>query len=337
MTNPNIVGIAAYGNFGAKAGNDPSSQANDFKNWLTAIGEAGFNFLLMSTFHVDAQGNLNDTAPVAKDGIFNPELNGPNPDPSDGLNPQLPMLLADFKSTYNAKVYYSIGNAAGTASDMANLSSILGNYSCTPGSTPPDTKEYNNLVANMKLLKSDLHIDGIDFDFEPATYDSAGQTLVSQFTCLCNSLGFGVTYDPYYPQTQTQMPPTFWLDAQANACDPTNSGTGTQKVDWWNLQCYSGGQGNTASAWTGEIDSYQGKDRLGISDTSTFVIPGYSQDSKPSTVQQEIYESATGTPVANGGGWIWQLGQFDLKSPNLESDLREYAQAIINGQTSPTS
>lgn len=319
------LGMYAYGTFGAPAGDDPDQQTADFKTWLTAIGQAGYNVLVMSTFHVDPHGNLFDSAPVATDGVFNPLESS---QPSKALNPQLPALLADFKATYGAKVYYSVGNSAGTAGDMTNLETLLSGYSCVQAQSNPTSPDFENLVSNLKLLGSALHIDGIDFDFEPVAYDASQQTLVSQFTCLLHNLGFGVTYCPYRKTS-------FWIDAQAAACDPEQTGSGTSKVDWWNLQCYGNGP---PTSWTKAIEEYIAahRNRLGIADPGRYVMPGYSStDGPPCTVQQQVYAAVTATPPTAGGGWIWQLGQFDLSSPNLESALSGYATAIVQGQSGP--
>ncbi len=321
--------IYAYGNFGQPAGNHPDQQAEDYKTWLDALGKAGFNVLVMSTFHVDPSGNLDDSAPVANGGVFNP-LESTNPEKA--LNPKLPELLADFKSTFNAKVYYSIGNWAGSNGDMANVAVLLDGYSCMSSGSKPSNSNYDNFVTNLKLLKSALHIDGIDFDFEPHdtpdAYGSGQQKMVSQFTCLLHSLGFGVTYCPYTSKK-------FWINAQADACDPNNTGTGTSKVNWWNLQCYDGGSGNTADGWVDVINDNSSKGRLGIADTGKFITPGYGKNSSSAgEVQQNIYNAATGSPESKNGGFIWQLGDF-ISSPNMESALADYANAIINGRTNP--
>ena len=338
MSPSNVIGIYAYGNFGAKAGSDPKTQAADYKTWLDAIGNAGFNTLVMSTFHVDAEGNLNDSAPVAANGVFNPNEKS---DPKNALNPHLPKLLAEFKSNFNAKVYYSIGNWSGSAEDIANVEALLAGYSCDSGMSNPSS-EYQNFVANLQVLSSALHIDGIDFDFEPHgedPYNATQQAMVSQFICLLHSLDFGVTFAPYpYDEERNKqwidVSQEFWLAAQANACDPDNTGTGTSKVDWWNLQCYGGGVGATANGWTTAVDDYIKKNgnRLGIAEAGTFVIPGYSSSTSTSSeVESAISEAVSGNPSASGGGWIWQLGQFDLSSSTLENDLAAYANAIKSG------
>ena len=292
MNDSDIIGIYTYGNL-----KKPEIQ-------IEAIGKAGFNVMVISTFHVHKDGTLYNTPPL-----------------------NLKEYLVNFKSKYNGKVYCSIGNAAGSKNDMTNLESLLSGYSPISKEIQPANTGFGTLVRSLRKLMKDLPIDGIDFDFEPQgqnSYNSKQKTMVSQFTSLLHSLGFGVTYCPYEE-------PQFWIEAQVDSCDPAITGKGISKVNWWNLQCYDGGGGNTPNSWLREINEPGVVARMGVKDASRFVIPGYSKNqSTPGDVKESVETAAQGSPPSKGGAWIWDLNNFEIND-HLESKLTKYAKAIKNG------
>jgi hypothetical protein len=287
MSDPNIV-LYVYGVFDSP---NQSTWAN-FPAYMADIQASQFNVVIFSTFHVDDNGDLYGSAPLVTNGTFNP--NGE-------LDPSLPELYQALQAS-GRTLLYSIGNSAGTASDLAALEAILAD---------PGGEAYANLQQNMKVLTSTLAISGIDFDFEPDSYSSEIQAVVAQYTTFCNDLGLTVTYCPYvYEQ--------WWVDAQIAAVQAGGS------VAWWNLQCYSGGQGNTPASWEPTIEA--NAQAMGVTDVATFIVPGCDTSGGPAGVEVTVSGWAAGAPGLDGA-FVWQLG--DIVSSG--GSVPQYASAVASG------
>jgi hypothetical protein len=274
---------------------DNQSNWSSYAGWIADIQGSAFNILVFSTFHVDPNGNLYGSVPLVTNGVFNP----------DGeLNPDLPSLYQGLQQ--GKTLLYSIGNSAGTAGDMSNLQSIL---------SDPSSTAYSNLQTNLGVLKSELGISGIDFDFEPNGYTTVQQGVVTSFTNFCNNLGLLVTYCPFVNEQ-------WWVDAQIAAV--TNGGT----VACWNLQCYAGGFGNTPANWLSPIQDNAAA--MGVSNPATFIVPGTDTSQTPQATQAVFAAWAAGAPGLNGG-FIWQFGVIES-----ESSVDDYANAVVNGIANPS-
>ena len=288
MSNTNAL-LYVYGVF--DTGNPSSWPA--VPGYISDILASDFNVVVFSTFHVDALGNLFGSVPLVTDGQFNP---------TNQLDPDLPQYYQQLAQA-GRTLYYSIGNSAGTAGDMANLALILAD---------PTGAAYANLQANLKVLAEVLTIAGIDFDFEPADYGSTEQTIVTDFTTFCTGLKLQVTYCPYAVES-------WWIDAQIAAVQAGGA------VQWWNLQCYAGGFGNSPATWLPSIQQNAGA--LGVADPPTFIVPGVDTSGGPAAVQAEIQSFASGAPGLNAA-FLWQLGDIENQGG---ATVAQYATAVLQG------
>jgi hypothetical protein len=301
MADP-IVALYVYGVF--DSGYAGEQQTEEFSQYISEIQSSAFNVVILSTFHVDTLGNLFGSVPLVTNGVFNP--NWPS-DQSDAMNPVVPSLYQALAAS-GRTLLYSIGNSAGTAGDMAALQQIL---------AAPGSPAYQNLSNNIQILAQNLSISGVDFDFEPSEYSETNGETVVAFTNFVNELGLQVTYCPY-------MVEQFWLDAQAQAY--ANAGSSQPVVSWYNLQCYSGGAGNSPADWVQAIESY-GASKLGIDNPAAFIVAGYDLQGGPSGVQDRFALLTRSDPGINGG-FLWQLGDMVNLGPNA---VAEYGAAVANG------
>ena len=95
-----------------------------------------------------------------------------------------------------------------------------------------------------------------------------------------------------------------------------------QSVQWWNLQCYSGGAGNDPAQWVKSLPT-----DAGIADPAAYIVPGYDASLQdPASIEQTFQGLAQSGPGINGG-FVWNSSAI-FASPYTPYD---YAQAIING------
>ena len=276
---------------------DNTENWSQYQGWINDIMNSGASIVVFSTFHVDTDGNLYGSVPLVTNGVFNPD---------NQLNPDLQALYQQLANSGQI-LLYSIGNAAGTASDMAALQTIL---------SDPDGAAYANLQNNMTVLTQTLMIQAIDFDFEPGDYTTALQTVVTQFTELCYHLSLGVTYCPYLSEQ-------WWIDAQINAFKEL----GDNVVLWWNVQCYPD-LGNSPAGWLPLVQ--QNAKAMGVSDPTAFIVPGTTTSLTQAQAQTQFSDWAGATPDLNAG-FMWQFGDM---IPN--NSAASYMNAVIQGLQNPT-
>jgi hypothetical protein len=277
---------------------DNSDNWTSYQGWLNDIAASGLAFVVFSTFHVDDQGNLFGSVPLVTNGTFNP--NGE-------LNPALPSLYQAFFEQ-GIGLFYSIGNSAGTAGDMAALQTILGN---------PSGSAYANLRTNLGVLTDTLSIIGIDFDFEPSDYSPEMQTVVTEFTTFCWNLDLDVTYCPYANEQ-------WWIDAQINA---VTKSPGYSPL-WWNIQCYPD-LGNSPEGWLPLIQT--NASAMNVLDPEDFVVPGTSTSLTVSQVQAQFSTWAQAMPGLMAG-FVWQFGNMIA-----DNSVASYMNAVVQGIESPSS
>jgi hypothetical protein len=203
-------------------------------------------------------------------------------------------------------VLFGIGS--GGVNDFTNINNLL------------QTHEGKlTLVRNFSALTSALNIQGFDFDdedyFTMPTAAAPGP-VVELTRILAGNNDMIVTWCPY--QTQD-----FW-----NAClslvyqlDQANDPPLGQSVQWWNLQCYSGGFGNSPADWSSQLPT-----DAGVSDAVTFIVPGLATGLSPSQIQTAFAAYETNDPGLNGG-FIWNSSGIFGSSYTPS----QYAQAIITG------
>jgi hypothetical protein len=258
---------------------------------LTAIQESGFTTVILWTLHIDSDGSLvyNDTV-IVKDGVFAYTFY------------YLPELLAQLTSTGSVqKVLFCIGS--GGTGDFKQIKTLLG------------TKEgKRSLIRNFSALSAALPIDGYDFDDEEYPYDV--DTLAKLTELLCANNKMIITYCPF-------TSPDAWRSAlqQVYSWDQQRNTPLGQSVQWWNLQCYSGGQGNDPLTWAKSIDS----SKAGVSNAHAFIVPGYDANNQSPSMIQKAFAKYAGTGI--NGGFIWNSGAIFAS----QYTPQQYAQAIITG------
>lgn len=290
MSNNRIV-LYAYGIFDT----GKQSEWPALPVYAGQIVSSLFNVVVLSAFAVDGLGDLFGREPLVVGGVFNP---------AGKLDPNL-QQYCQLMSGGGRKLYYSIGNRSGTIYDFPMLEGIL---------SDPTGSAYANLQNNLTVLKQQLGLTGVDFNFQPhgpGSYSSAQQTVVAQFTTFCNQLGLEVTYCPYTNQS-------WWIGAQTAAV------TAGGKVAWWNLQCYGLGTANTPATWLPLIQ--QNATAMGVADPATFLVPGLAADLDTQQVIATLTQFAEAAPGLDGA-FIWQLGDIAAQG----SPPASFAGAIIEG------
>lgn len=283
-TSGNIV-LYGSGLFGR---NTPGKNAAE----LTLLQQSGFTTVILWTLHVDADGTLvyNDTV-IVQDGVFAatflylPDL--------------VNQLTAAGSSVQN--VVFCIGS--GGVSDFTNIQALLAT----------DAGKLT-LSRNFHALSSALPISGYDFDDEDL-YDAGTLATLSELLCANNQMI--ITYCPYALQDT-------WNQAVQNVYtwDQAQNPPLGQSVQWWNLQCYSGGAGNDPAQWVKSLPT-----DAGIADPAAYIVPGYDASLQdPASIEQTFQGLAQSDPGITGG-FVWNSSAI-FASPYTPYD---YAQAIING------
>ncbi len=261
---------------------------------LSTLNTTGFSTVICWSVHVDQAGDLiyNDTAICTK-GIY-------VGDPTWGSQ------LQAVKSGGSVnRILFSVGS--GGTSDYTNIMNLINNGGIGPGS---------NLYENFSILLAAIPvIDGIDMDDE----EYPDQNTIVSFSQMLASIGYKeVTFCPYSDQQ-------FWAGCLA-ALNGSNPGL----VTGYNLQCYSGGEGNlnNVPSWISSVQAVMPPEF----NAATFINPGLwckngpgcSQGMSAATIEQTF--SGWGS-IGIIGGFIWLYDDI-MKCGN---DPASYANAINTG------
>lgn len=285
---------------------------------LAAVQTAGWTSVVVGLFHIDASGNIgfNDT-PIITNTASTASYVGDSTWP--GLLAQLLQPAAGATTTVST-LLASFGG--GGVSDFTNVQAIYEANSNSFAGTP--------LQQNFQLLRNTFPaISLIDMDVED-NYDAPS------FVALCQMLGamgFGITFCPY---TNT----SFWTGALATL-NVSNPGL----VQYWNLQCYDGGQGNSPVQWAQAIEKaipgFNTNAYIVAGDWSRNLVqpkksPAYWQGDCPPAVTALL--NSFNAPACLGGGFIWTIDQILAYAANQQIlpdpapcgsvTLASYAQAI---------
>lgn len=251
-----------------------------YKNRSYSISElknSGFTYVVVWTIHIDASGNLNFNAefPLVQNGSYIGASTYPN----------FASDIASLKVAPTSINRVEFCLAAWGSSTFANIKSLIASQG---------TGSSSILYKNFQALKSAFPtVDAIGFDDE-STYDANSATA---FAVMLGGLGFKVSLVPYTNSS-------FWTSVASN----TNSQRpGT--VDRVDLQCYSGGAGNSPCSWNfGGIP----------------INPGL-WDSEKTTSQVTSQLTTWKNQCGITGGFIWLYDDFDNSSLTAQ-----YAAAINN-------
>jgi hypothetical protein len=287
-------------------------------NNLAATRQVGWTTVILGLFHIgyppdwpEAKIFFNDTG-VIDGGKYLGDFSWPN-------------NIAQLKQNDSSvtQIYASFGGGP-PVEDFTTIHKIY---------------ESNNHTFHGTLLEKNLEvfrktfptIDGIDMDCEDY-YDpeSDGHNSFAAFCELLIELGFDITFCPYdYGQVG------FWVNMlrriQVNY---------SNRVKWWNLQCYDGGDRNNPELWANAI-----KEAGSESVTDGFILAGdwnrfYDTNVNawrgrcPEAVKEHIAPFKQQACV--GGGFIWQMdtilnpgGNFSESGcANKKIGMSDYFEAI---------
>ncbi|NUN99008.1 MAG: hypothetical protein HUU01_00175 [Saprospiraceae bacterium] len=252
---------------------------------ISAIQQAGWTSVILSLFHIDANGNIIYNNPMI---IQNGTYVG---------DPAWPGQVAQLKGGSVNTILASIGGW--DVSDFSNLKTIYNNNN--------NSFQGTLLQSNFQVFRTTFpDISIIDMDCEN-TYDQ------DSFVAFCEMLieiGFGITFCPYDLGELD-----FWTGSLAAIQSNYPGG-----VKWWNLQCYAGGGGNTQGVlpiWLNAIrkaiPGFNTDGYIQVSDWSRFwnvpeYGPPYWDGDCPQAVQNWISQFNGDASV--GGAFIWNLDQI---------------------------
>lgn len=304
----NNQNIILYGQGLLNRYNTPANKAV-----IEGIRTSGFTTVILFAVHVSDDGTLYySNYPMVVDGNFT------------GQYSYLPAAVEALKTGGSVKqILFSIGGAC--VGDFAHLKNL---WSTTQGQ--------NVVLKNFGALAAALPIDGFDFDLEEFPLSGYADTVVGMSIKFHDLFGARISYAPYNS-------PDFWVSCLQQAYKEKKNEV--QVVDWFNLQCYSGGAGNDPSVWVNDIKN---AGDTGVSDAAAFVVPGYSSVAPPNCspdpavgvfcptdAQNQFYDLAKNTDPGITGGFIWNFGQIvscqGFSTCTGAITPRAYAQAIING------
>jgi hypothetical protein len=265
---------------------------------VEALRNSGINTMILWALHVNPCGDLFYNGPPFEvhNGLASPQLLE--------VAPYLTGLRAGGVET----ILFSIGGWG--VGDFRNMESLL--LSASGRKT---------LLQNFYGLAEALGVDGFDFDMEE---EIAAETIV-QLTELLQPAGRQgiLTYCPYGQPNGNALMEALSMVFERNR---------VQLVDWFNLQCYSGGAGQPVEPWIAAV----GAEGTGVAslDASRFIVPGYSfnptddEISQATPVTPEQFETFfAGLDATVEGGFVWNASLL------LDSGFpaADYGASIANG------
>lgn len=290
--------------------NPTPAQKQEIAQAATLLTTAGFDTLLLASFHTNIFGDItfNDTPIVSGGKVI------------DNLDPELPNYILKMKAGKVKTVLASFGGGGCFHGqgigfwDFLCIKTLIQQF--------PD-QSTNPFYNNLKVLLDYLHIDGIDIDIEV-------------YAGGCGGEAFGATYLEFEPtilniinwakrnNTWTIAAPyedqLFWAKLLSDAAAANGM---RQPIGWYNVQ-NAAGNSSQGSDFINAIKAV----KSGIDDVPGFLSAGL-QVYKGMTPAM-VYNTFKSYPATQGwrGGWLWNLG--DLSDIKL---LPVFASAIIQGMT----
>jgi hypothetical protein len=292
---------------------------------IQQTNQSGITTVLLWSLHVVAANTSKNT--VLGDLVWNDTVlvssytGTPVFDPGKNfttLSGSLKNLLKSGSSV--TQLFFSIGSAAwppGSQGDFDRIQTLL---STTAGQTTL-TNNFSCLLQNLPM------ITGFDFDdednFDVDTVAGLTELLVTNFNSV-------ITYCPFGDWNIS-----FW----ESCLETVYSKMGKQPVAWYNLQCYSGGDGSDPLAWVTDINTNKSKN--GVADANAFVIPGYAAMNNQNDggsgmlCPPDFCKSFMKYKGKVPGGFIWNSQHvFDNGTnmcDNKTATIDQYVDAINNG------
>lgn len=257
---------------------------------LPATQQAGWTTIILGLFHIgyppdwpEAAIYFNDPPPIIDGGKYLADTRWPD-------------YIAQLKQNSSiTKIYASFGGwGVSEKNGVQDFTTIHKIY------------EKNQHSFEGTLLKKSFEvfrqtfpaIDGIDMDCEDF-YDKGTPNSFVAFCEMVIHLGFDVTFCPF-------QDPTWWADKLQRL----QSNFMGDRVKWWNLQCYDGGDLNEPQTWAKEIARVTRRSTDGYilaGDWSRFWDPGENRwrGRCPESVKAHI--SPFKQQPCFGGAFIWNM------------------------------
>jgi hypothetical protein len=299
---------------GGEMGPDTDKVSNIGTNGPT-VQSSGVSTVVLWALHIGRPTNelLGDLMfnssqyTLVSQGMYNPAFNN------------YPAEVASLKQSPGvSKIFFSVGGWRGEVRDFRTIAFMIKQYGYGPSSPL-----YQNFLAlrNAFTIDGVCAIDGIDLDCE----EDVDPSVIYQFSDMLFDLDFEVTFCPY------ENPTTFWQPAMQSLW---NAG---RQVSWWNLQCYSGGDGNMEdlSQWLSAIGAATGGTQESLAAAPSYLVPGLGvagsgPDGKdPAKIQSSFANNAL--PAGITGGFLWDNGTILANETNGSPALTDYVKAINNG------
>ena len=258
---------------------------------------SGFDTIVLWTLHVRKDATLiYNGDEIVSNGVLNQTQFGPQ-----GTN--FKANIANLKTNSSSSVeniLFCIGSGGKNEADYANIRAIYENSALK-----------QTLYDNFQVLL-DLGIDGFDFDNEEGMTQQ-NQNLIADMVANFNKMG--AKYLTFCPYTQSLE----WI----NTLKIVYKQNSKQLVDWFNVQCYSGGDVNAKNLqkWINEIET--SSTSTGIHNASGFIIPGFDANGGTRKVEDEFKEYASGIVY---GGFIWEW-----PDTTGVDNARQWYDAMVNG------
>ena len=287
----------------------PTDDSSANATQLAALQGSGFNTLIFWSLNVHTDGTLYYAGqPLIENGALASSFAYLQP-----LFASLRSNQSDGSPSTVTTILFSIGvGAPPPPQSWNNITALLATDS-----------GQQTLTENFLALSAALGLDGFDYDME---YTYNFDTVVQFTELVCTPNPRMITFAPYinYTDWADTLPKIYtWDQGQT----PVPFG---QSVQWFNLQVYgnASGTGQFQPAVSGVAST------SGISDATTFVVPGLSVGSpsylySPQDIQNQFHDQAYEYQV--DGGFLWNSS---LIFGSTSYTAQQYAQAIIDGLSS---
>ena len=311
-SNGNTLNLAAYcsGDFGPGI----SDQL------IANVQESGLTTIILWAMHIgrpsipgqqygDLVFNSGDIR-IVSEGTFNPG--------NDSAIGQWPNDIAQLKQNGSkvSKIFVSIGGWG--VEDFESIQYMLNHGMADV------LKQNFQALRDAFTMDGQCLINGIDFDNE----EYVSSSTIVDFAEILFSIGFEVTFCPY-------VAPTEWQGYMQTLWDKG------YQVSWWNLQCYSGGNGNLSNLqpWIDALSAV-----VGDGQGAAYLVPGLAvQGATDSNPQQcptgeggmcQSFASVSNLGLA--GGFIWKYDSILSNTQPCSGSISlpsaaDYSKAIEQG------
>lgn len=260
----------------------------------SALGSAGFDTIVLASFHISAKGDI----------TYNNTMAATGGAVSSDLDPNLATVFGDMKSKGTVKTILMSFGGGGCFSgqaigywDFLNLKNLIAQHP-----KPPENPFFHNLAALLRTYQ----INGVDFDLEvyddPALCKHGFVAHYSEFTSTLKALASWLQTNGRLATIAPFDHYDFWADLlEATYVNRT------QQIDWVNLQ---GGRLSPADD-NGFVQALQGK-IIGVPNLDRFILSGMQIETGDTANEVQSAYAPFGQANPNaGGGWLWNFSSFN--------------------------